>query len=129
LLQTRRREELHSALAPFAKLGHHVIRNKDHLRRPADEGVLLGIWFRRDQREYCAAVGGSYSDPALAGTEADIADQIESQLVDVESQALVLIANKDVDRVNAKIRAAFRRAKAPAGQSKGVWKSRPWSRL
>src|SRR5271157_606889 len=104
LLQAWRIEKLDSALSPFAKLGYDIIRNKHYLRRPADEPVLFGVGFGCNQRKYGAAVRGRNRHPALTGSKADIAHQTKSHLVYVESQALVLIANEDVNRVNAKMR-------------------------
>ena len=48
--QSRRMTEANSALAPFAELGRDIFGNKDNLRGPADELVLLGVraWARSE---------------------------------------------------------------------------------
>ena len=58
---------------------------------------------RRDQREQGAPVRRGDGQPALAGLKHDIKGQIESELIPVEAQALILVANVDVDRVNPKM--------------------------
>jgi hypothetical protein len=48
-------------------------------------------------------VGRRNAYPALPGLKADVKGQAESKLVDVESQASILVANEDVDRVNTEV--------------------------
>jgi hypothetical protein len=49
------------------------------------------------------SVNGSHFDPAFAGRKATIRDQFESQLVDVESQAPVQVADEDNDVLNTQV--------------------------
>ena len=95
--------EANPALAPFAKLGGDIFGDKNNLRGPANELVLCRIGIGRDQRQDRRAVRRRYRYPALAGLQAGIKRQIEPQLIQVESQASILIANINVDRVNPEI--------------------------
>src|SRR5438094_7419198 len=92
-----------SALAPFAKQGQHIFGDKDNLCGPSDECVLFGVGFGCDQRKHGAAVGRGNRYPALAGPEADVSDQTEAKLVQIESQAFILTTYEDVNGVNAEM--------------------------
>ena len=81
-------------------LASDIFGNKNYLRGPADELVLRGAGLGRDQREHRGAVGRGDGYPA-AGLKLGVEGQIESKLIQIESQASLLIANEDVDRVNA----------------------------
>jgi hypothetical protein len=70
---------------------------------PADEHALLGVGLGCNQRKHGAAVRRGNRYPALTGSEANVADQTEPKLVQVESQALILVTDVDVDRVDAKV--------------------------
>jgi hypothetical protein len=50
------------------------------------------------------AVGRSYGDEALAGLEFGVVGQVEAELVDVEAEAAVLIADVDVEGMDAEVR-------------------------
>ena len=43
------------------------------------------------------------ADPALAGLHARVVGDVEAELVDEEAQAAVLVADEDVDAVNAQV--------------------------
>ena len=70
---------------------------------PADELVFLRAGIGRDQRKHRGAIGRRNGYPALSGLKPSIKGQIEPKLIQVESEASLLIANKDIDRVNAEI--------------------------
>jgi hypothetical protein len=53
------------ALGPFLKFGGNVFGDKNNLRGPADEFVLLRIGFWNDQRKDCAAIRRGYGYPAV----------------------------------------------------------------
>ena len=92
-----------SALSPLGVSCHDIFGNKRNLRRLADELVLVRVGIRRDQGKHRRAVRRRNPDPALSRLKAHIKGQAESQLIHVESQAPVLIANENVDRVNPKM--------------------------
>jgi hypothetical protein len=102
-LQPRHILKPNSALAPFPIFGQNIFGNKDDLCGPADERALFGVGFRCDQRKHGTAIGRGDRYPALTRCKADIADQTEPQMVQVESQALILIANEDVNRVDTEM--------------------------
>lgn len=49
------------------------------------------------------AVGRSNGDKAFAGLEFCVVGEVEAELVDVEAEAAVLVADVDVDGVDAKM--------------------------
>jgi len=73
------------------------------LCRPADECALFGVGFGCDQRKHRTAVGRRNRYPALTGSKADVTHQAEPKLVQVKSQALILITNEDVNSVDAEM--------------------------
>ena len=102
-LQARDAAELDATLGPLVILGKNIVGNKSNLRSAADKLVLSGRRVRFDKREYRGPVGRSHRDPALTGLKMGIIDQTESELLDVEFQASILISNENLDRVKAEI--------------------------
>ena len=92
-----------SASSPLAIRGHDIFGDKSNLRRLADQLIFIRIGIRCDQRKHRGAVWWRNPNPALPGLKSHIKGQIKSKLFHVESKASVLIANVDVDRVNAKV--------------------------
>jgi hypothetical protein len=86
-----------SAFGPFAKLGRDIFGYKNDVSVPADELIFLGIRLGGDKRKHGSSIGRADGQPAVAVFIAVIADQAESQLVAIEAQALLLIANEDGD--------------------------------
>src|ERR1700733_14575859 len=101
--EARRIAKMNSALAPFAKLGDDVFGKKNDRRVPADELIVFRIGLRRDQPENGGAVRRGNRYQPVTGLKVDIQSQIESQAVPVESQAPILIFDKNVDCVNAEV--------------------------
>ena len=87
----------------MAVSGHDIFGYKGDRRGLADQLVLIRVGFRRDQRKHRGAVRRRNSYPALSGLKAHIKGEVEPELIYVEPQASVLIANKNVDRVNAEV--------------------------
>jgi hypothetical protein len=85
------------------KLGRNVLSDKDDLGVPANEHAFLGVGLGCNQRKHCTAVRRGNRYPALTGSEANVTDQTEPKLVQVESQALILVTDVDVDCVDAKV--------------------------
>jgi len=50
------------------------------------------------------AVGRGYGYQAFAGLELGVVGEVETELVDVEAEAAVLVADVDVDGVDAEVR-------------------------
>jgi hypothetical protein len=65
--------------------------------------VLVGVGFRSDKGKHGRAVGRRNAYAALPGLKADVKGKAESKLIHVESQASILVANENVDRVNTKV--------------------------
>ena len=95
--------KLNAALTPFPELGRDVFGDKDDLGGPADELVLSRPGPRCNKREHRRSVGRGDRYPAGTGRKAGIEGQGESQLVQIESQASVVIANEDGDMLKTEI--------------------------
>jgi hypothetical protein len=91
------------AHGPLVKFGGDVFGDKDNLGGAADEFVLLGLGLGNDEREDGAAVGRGDGDPAVTGLEAGVEGEMEAELVEIESQAAILIADENVDAVKAEM--------------------------
>ncbi len=92
-----------SALSPLAVGSHDIFRHKRDRRGLADQFVLIRVGFGRDQGEHGGAMRRRNTYPALSGLKADIKGQVKSELIQVEPQASVLIADENVDRVHAEV--------------------------
>jgi hypothetical protein len=93
--------------SPLNVFGSNILGYKDDPRGPADEFSQVGFRFGCNQGQYRRAIGRSNSQPALPGLHADVEGQIESELIQVETQASLLVANKDIHRMHTEVRALF----------------------
>jgi hypothetical protein len=84
-------------------LSYDIVSHKRNLRGPTDKLVFSGAGPGRDEREYGGAVRRRYGYPSFTGLEAGIIDQTESELVEVEPQASILISNENLDGVKTKV--------------------------
>ncbi len=103
-LQARRELEANSALAPFAVLGDYIFGDKGDRHGPADELVLLGAGLRLDEREVRGAIGGRDGYEATIGLNAGVKNQLETELINVEIQAEVEVANVNRNRLETQVR-------------------------
>ena len=94
-------EKTNAAPPPFFPFGNHILGNENNPCRPAYELVLLGFATRRDQCEDCRPIRWSDRHPSVSGLQPGVKGHPESELVHIESQASLLIANKNVDGVNS----------------------------
>ena len=101
--ETRNMTKANSALSPLTVGRHDIFRHKGDRRGLADQLVLIRVGFRRDQRKHGGAVRRRNSYPALSGLKAHIKGQVEAELIHVEPQASVLIADENIDRVHAEV--------------------------
>src|SRR5713226_6875456 len=93
-----------SPLSPLAVRSHDIFRHKRDRSGLTDQLVLIRVGFRCDQAKHGGAVRGRNAYPALSGLKTHIKGQVESELLHVEPQAAVLIADENVDCVNAEVR-------------------------
>jgi hypothetical protein len=103
-LEAGRGLEADAALRPFLEFCGDVFGDEDDLRGAADELVLLGIGLGSDEGENGGAVGRSDPDPTFAGLHAGVVGDVETELVDEKVEAAVLVADEDVDAVQAHVR-------------------------
>src|SRR5258708_288996 len=102
-LHLRRMVKTHALLAPFLELGEDVFGQEDDLSRAADKLVFIGAGFRSNEREHGGAIGGSDGERIFDGPERNIKGQAESQLIQVESPAALLVANENGNGSEAEV--------------------------
>jgi len=81
---------------PLLIFGEHIFGDEDDLCGTADEFVLHGIGLGGDKREDGGAIGRRDGDQAFAGLELDVVGEVEAELVEVEAEAAVKIADEDL---------------------------------
>jgi len=92
-----------AALAPFAVLGDDVFCDEGDLGGLADEAVLVGAGLGSDECEIGGAVGRGDGEPAAARLRAGVEDQLETELIEVEGEALLEVADENCDRLEAQV--------------------------
>src|SRR6516162_2316225 len=95
-------EELDPAARPFAVFGDDIVGNKDHIGVATDQRVLFGVRFRRNKSDDGFSVGRSDGKPAFTRLQDRVGDQPKAEPLEIEAQAQLLIADKDLHAVNAK---------------------------
>src|SRR5437762_8803902 len=95
--------KLNPAFGPLVELGNDIIGDKRNLGGPADKLVFSGIGLRRNKREDRGAVWGRDGYPAFTGLETGVIDQTESELIQIEPQASILISNENLNGVKTKV--------------------------
>jgi len=73
------------APTPVVEFGSDIFGNKSHMREPINELAFFRLGLGRDQRKHRAAIRRGNRYPAATGFGADIIDQTEYKLVQVES--------------------------------------------
>jgi hypothetical protein len=97
--------EAHAAVVPEFIGGVDVLGEKADLSVASDELVVLCAGLGSDEGEDGGAVGWGDGDPAAIEVETRVGDDAEAELVDVELQALVVVADVDGGFEDAQIRA------------------------
>lgn len=102
----RWKQKANTPITPFFVFCVNVFGEKENPAIAANQFVGWRIGLGRNQRKVRAAVRRRHLDPALARLETVVHHQSESKLVDIKSQAAVLIAHEHDDVVHAQIRFA-----------------------
>ncbi len=92
-----------AAFGPLLKFGEDVFCDQDDMGRAADEFGLGRIGLGNDESENRGTVGRSHGDEAIAGLELGVVSEVEAELVDEEAEAAVVIADKNVDALDAEV--------------------------
>jgi len=92
-----------AAAGPFLIFREDVLGDEDYAGGATDELVVLGVGLRSYERENSGAVGRRYGDESFAGLEFGVVGEVEAELVDVEAEAAVLVADVDGDGVDAEV--------------------------
>jgi len=92
------------APTPLLKRGIYIFGDESNLTGPANELEFFRVGLRSDKHENRAAIRRCNRYPAVAGFETGVSNQPESKLVQVKSQAPILIANKNCALENTQVR-------------------------
>jgi len=95
--------KMDAAAAPLVELRENILCQERRGRRPADELVLFRVRLGRNEREHPCAVGRSNGDPPVSGRQAGICGQPKPELVQVETQASILVADENGNRVQTQV--------------------------
>ena len=98
--------EMYSQLSPLFVLCQHVFGHQHGMPGAADQLVLLGISFGRDQGENYVSIRRRHGNPAAAGFIVLVDHDFESKFLHVKLKAAILIPNEDVYAEQTKIRVA-----------------------
>ena len=101
----RRLVEADAESLPELVGGVDVLGEEADLGVAADEAVFVGAGFGSDEREDGLTVGRGDRDPTAVVGEVDIGEDAEAELVDVEVEASVVIADVDGGFEDAEVRA------------------------
>ncbi len=93
--------EADAAFGPFLVFSEDVFGDEGDARRAADELEVEGVGLGSDEREDGLTVGRGDGDEAFAGLEFGVVGEVEAELVHVEAEAAVLVADVDGDGVDA----------------------------
>src|SRR5215510_9842600 len=99
----RRMMKTNPALEPLLINGIDVFGDENNLPRTANKLIFFGVGGRSDERKDRVAVRRRDRYPAATAFKAVISDQTESELVQIESQALILVANENRGEKNAQV--------------------------
>src|SRR3984957_4465385 len=110
-LQSWRMRKVHAATRPFLKLRADVFRDKHDLRAAPNHLVLRRIRLRSNQRQNCSPIRRSNPHPPLASLQPSIKRQVKPQLIQIKSQAAILIAHVYVHAVHPQMQIPPRRGR------------------
>jgi hypothetical protein len=92
-----------AAFGPFLKFGEDVFCDEDDVRGTADEFGFGRVRLRNDESENSGAVGRRDGDESVAGLQLGVVGKVETELVDEEADAAVVVADKNVDALDAEV--------------------------
>ncbi len=100
--------EADAAFGPFLIFGEDVFGDKSEAGGAADEFEVKRVGLRGDQGEDGLAVRRGDGDKAFAGLQFGVVGEVEAELVNVKAQAAILVADVNVDGVDAEMRRGIR---------------------
>src|ERR1700722_4357818 len=101
--------EMYSTAAPQFVNGKDIFGKETIRRTPADAFVVLRAPLGSNHRQNSAAIRRRDCDPT-AKLETTIGNHAESELIDIELQASVMVAYENIGLENTQIRSLFARA-------------------
>ena len=110
-LHLRQMVKADAALAPFFELGKDILGQEHNPSGPANEFIFFRFALRSYQLKHCRTIGRGNGEPAIARWKADVKGQAEAKLVQVKSQAAILIANENANSVKPEVRVTSVRVK------------------
>src|SRR5260370_26016577 len=89
---------------PGVEFGSDIFGNKYGLSRATDELIFFRLGLGSDERKQRGAIWRGNQNKAAMLPKVVINDQTESELVQVESKASILIANEDGNMMKTEVR-------------------------
>jgi hypothetical protein len=95
--------EADAAERPLLIFRDDIFGDEDDLGGTANELVLGRIWLGGNEGKNGGAVGRSDCDEAFPGLKLDVIGEVEAELIDVEAEAAVLIADEDLGGMDTEV--------------------------
>src|SRR5262245_7144464 len=95
--------KLNPTIMPLLTDGINIFSDENVLLRLANQLIFFGVGVRSDKRKERITIRRRDRHPATTAFKAVISDQSESELVQVESEASILIADENRDEENAQV--------------------------
>ena len=95
--------ETDAAFGPFLIFGENVFGDQGQARGAANEFEVERVGLGDDEGEDGLAVGRGDGYEAFAGLEFGVEGEMEAELVDVEAETSVLVADIDINGVDAEM--------------------------
>jgi len=93
----------HAAFGPFLKFGEDVFGDEDDVRGTADELLFGSVRLGNDESENRGTIGRRDGDQAITGLELGVVGEMETELLDEEADAAVVVADENVDALDAQM--------------------------
>ena len=107
--------EADAAEGPLFVFRDDIFGDEDDLRGTADELVLDRIWLGGNEGKNGGAVGRSDGDEAFPGLKLNVVGEVEAELVEVEAEAAVEIADEDLSGMDTEVWGGRRRGWCAGG--------------
>ncbi len=95
--------EADAAEGPLFIFRDDIFGDEDDLRGTANQLVLYRIWLGGNEGKNGGAVGRSDGDEAFPGLKLDVVGEVEAELVEVEAEAAVEVADEDLSGMDAEV--------------------------
>ena len=102
-VEARSADEANASAGPFADASGDIFRDENDVGGAADEFLLRRIFAGHDKHKESVAFRRRDGHPALAVLESSVKGELEAELIEIEVESAILIANVDIDAMDADV--------------------------